>query len=98
MNIENLIFKFCVGVGVGGHPPAIISYESKDARENSTSFDNDVVTGGERRKMILAKMIPEFSLIMVNFALVLRLTSRRAPFSHIKKHRDPSIAPLLQLK
>ena len=36
--------------------------------------------------------------VMVNFALVLRLTSRRAPFSHIKKHRDPSIAPLLQLK
>ena len=51
-NIENEIFIFCVGVWVGGHPPANFSYISKDAQLNSTSFDINDVTGGDRGKRV----------------------------------------------
>ena len=31
LDVENPLFNFCVGVWVGGHPPANFSHASKDA-------------------------------------------------------------------
>ena len=67
--------NFCVGVYVGEHPPTNFLYGSKDAQENSTSFDTDVVTGSisgnedEKRptqKSYTDFFIPEFNLKMTN--------------------------------
>ena len=44
--MENQLFGFCVGVWVGGHHPTNFSHISKDAQENSTSFDTNVFGGG----------------------------------------------------
>jgi len=42
-----------VGVWVGGHPRANLWHISKDAQENSTSFDINVVVGGDGANMVL---------------------------------------------
>jgi len=42
-----------VGVRVGGHHATNFSQISKDAQENSTSFDTNVITGDYRGKMVL---------------------------------------------
>ena len=46
LNIENKLFSICVGVWVGGHLATNFSFRPKDAQENSTSFDTNVITGG----------------------------------------------------
>ena len=55
LNIENRIFNFCVGVWVGGHEATNFLHISKDAQENSTYFDTDVVTGSDREKWFWMK-------------------------------------------
>ena len=42
-----------MGVCVGGHHRANFSYRSKDAQENSTSFDTNVVMGRGGANMVL---------------------------------------------
>jgi len=42
-----------VGVWVGGHPRANLWHISKDTQENSTSFDINVVVGGDGANMVL---------------------------------------------
>ena len=42
-----------MGVWVRGHDAANFSQISKDAQENSTSFDTNVVTGGDWGSMVL---------------------------------------------
>ena len=46
-----------LGVWVGGHPPANFSYGSKDAQENSTSFDTKVVIELDGANMVLMNNI-----------------------------------------
>ena len=50
LNTENPLLNFCVGVWAWGQDATNFSHVSKDAQENSTSFDTDVVTGGDRGK------------------------------------------------
>ena len=42
-----------MGVDVGGHDSTNFSYVSKYAQENSTSFDINVIKGGDRGNMVL---------------------------------------------
>ena len=42
-----------MGVWAWGQDATNFSYVSKDAQENSASFDTNVVTGGDRGKMVL---------------------------------------------
>jgi len=42
-----------VGVWVGGHLRANLWHISKDAQENSSSFDINVVVGGDGANMVL---------------------------------------------
>ena len=48
--MENRHWNICVGVWVGGHHATNFSHRSKDAQENSTSFDINFITGGGREK------------------------------------------------
>jgi len=50
--MENQLFDFCVGVWVGGHPPANLSHTSKDAQLNFTSFDTNLMGAIGRRKKL----------------------------------------------
>ena len=53
MNIENQLLNFCVGVWVRGQDATNVSHISKDARENSASFDTNVVLVGGGANMVL---------------------------------------------
>ena len=53
LNYENPLFNFCVGVWVGGQDAAYFSHVSKDAHENSASFDINVVVVGDGANMVL---------------------------------------------
>ena len=50
LNVGNQCFNFCVGVGVGGQDATNFSHISKDAQENSTSFDTNFMGAARRRK------------------------------------------------
>ena len=52
-----------MGVWVGGHGATNFSHISKDAQENSTSFDTDVVTGGDRGKMVLNEKLGKNTIL-----------------------------------
>ena len=45
LNYENPLFNFCVGVWVRGQDGTNFSHISKDAQDNFTSFDINVVLG-----------------------------------------------------
>ena len=53
LNVGNQLLNFCVGVGVGGHDATNFTCISKDAQENSTSFDTNPVLGGDGANMVL---------------------------------------------
>ena len=57
--MENHLFDFCVGVCVGGHPPAILSHTSKDAQLNFTSFDTNLMGAAQRGKTLCRKNDPK---------------------------------------
>ena len=42
-----------MGVGVGGQGATNFSHIPKDSEENSTSFDTNVVTGGDGENVVL---------------------------------------------
>ena len=57
LNLINPLFNFCLTVWVGGHPWANLWPRSKDAHKDSTSFDINVVTVGDRGNMVLNKKL-----------------------------------------
>ena len=59
LNAENPLFNICVGVWVRGQDAANFSHVSKDAQENSTSFDTNVVLGGGWGNMVWMKNRPK---------------------------------------
>ena len=59
LNMENQLFGFCVGVWVGGHHPTNFSHISKDAQENSTSFDAYEIPAARRGKKFYIKNHPK---------------------------------------
>ena len=46
LNLKNPVLNTCVGVSVGGHPRANFSHTAKDAQNNSTSVDPNLMTVG----------------------------------------------------
>ena len=59
LRIENSLFNFRVGVGVGGHHATNFSHISKDVQENNISFDTNAITGGYREKWSYMKNRPK---------------------------------------
>ena len=53
-----------MGVLVGGHETTNFSHISKDAQENSISFDIFVVTEGDRGKMVLNEKLSKIGFYM----------------------------------
>ena len=53
MDGVNPLFNFCVGVWVRGQYATNFSHVSKDAHENSASFDINVVVVGDGANMVL---------------------------------------------
>ena len=70
MPIENELFSICVGVWVGGHIPTNVSYESKDAQENSTSFDTNLLGPVRRQKKLYKNNRQKIDFMWVEIALV----------------------------
>ena len=59
LNVGNQCFNFCVGVGVGGQDATNFSHISKDAQENSTSFDTNCMSAAGRGKKLWSKNCPK---------------------------------------
>ena len=59
-----------MGVRVGGHHPANFSYRSKDAQENSPSFDTNLMGSVGRREKLCAQNRLKINLTGVEIACV----------------------------
>ena len=53
LNSKNQLFHICVGVWVRGQDTANFSHVSKDAHENSASFDINVIVVSDGANMVL---------------------------------------------
>ena len=69
LKIENRFLNFCVGVWVGGHLATIFSQRSKDAHENSTSFDTNLQGANWRNNLFSNKIFKKllFATTLLNF-------------------------------
>ena len=59
LNTENQLFNVCVGVWVSGQETANFSHVSKNAHENSSSFDKNVVVVVDGANMVLIENRPK---------------------------------------
>ena len=70
-----------MGVGVGGHDATNFSHISKDAQENSTSFNTTVIIGDYREKWCCMKNRPKMEITGVKIAWV-AVKSTKYPFKY----------------
>ena len=53
-----------MGVSVDGHRATIFSHRSKDAQENSTSFDTHEITATERGKTLIREKLAKNTILL----------------------------------
>ena len=58
LNIVNSLFKFCVGVWVGGHRPASLNLFYDDSFLNLQHFDTKLMSAAQRGKKLRSENRP----------------------------------------